>query len=98
MRHDSASGLSATAGRTVASVGEAPPERVRVDEVRERALPVHLDHGNALAVTGLELRVGADIHELELETELGLERTHELERAPAEVAVRGVEDPDRGYG
>ena len=97
-RHDSASDDSATAEGTVASAGEALPQSVHVDEVRERVLPVDLDHGNALAVARLERRVGADVDELEMEAELRVERRHDLERAPAEAAVRGVEDPDRCYG
>ena len=97
-RHDSASGSSATAERTVTSAGQALSQGVRVDEVRERPLAVHLHDRNALAVARLQLGIEADVDELEIEAKLGPQGRHDLEGALAERAVFSVEDPDRRYG
>ena len=94
---DSASGSERAAGEP--SAGEAGPEDVGVDEVLEEALAVDLDDGKVLAVTALELRISADVDELELEGDRCVELVHHLERALAEPAVDGVVDGDlRRYG
>ena len=78
---------------------EPSPKRVRVDEVGELALAVHLDHGQVLAVARLELGVAGDVDELQLEAELGPRVVDDLERALAEPAVRRVVERDpRRYG
>lgn len=52
-----------------------------------------------LAITRLELRIAADVDELELEADLVLRLPHDLEGARAEVAVGGVIESDaRSYG
>jgi len=73
---------------------------VRVHEVRERPLPVDLDHGEIPSIARLELPVSADVHEREVEREFLLNRAHDLERPLAEVAVLGVVQryPRGGYG
>lgn len=82
-----------------AFLGREPfSESVRVDEVGERARAVYLDDGEQLAVAGLELGIALDVDELELEAELRLHLAEHLERTLAEVAVRGVVEPDDGYG
>jgi hypothetical protein len=72
--------------------GQAPPERVLVDVVREDALAVDLHDGQPLAVARLELRVAVDRHLVEHEPELVPERAHLLERPLAEVTAGRVED------
>ena len=62
------------------------------------ALAVDLDDRDALPVARLELRVAADVDELELEPELGLRLAHDLERALAEVALRRAVERDARYG
>jgi hypothetical protein len=94
--HDSASGTPAPAREP--SADEASPERLGVDEVRERLLAVDLDHRQALAVAGLELRVAGDVDELQLEPELSLDVPYDVERALAEVAVGGAVERDPGQG
>jgi hypothetical protein len=77
---------------------EPSPQRVGLDEVRERALAVDLDDGQPLAVAGFQLRVAANVDLLELELEVG---ANLLDRAPsrgAEVAALGVVEGDAGYG
>jgi hypothetical protein len=52
-----------------------------------------------LAVPRLELRIAADVDELELEFDLRPRVTDDLERARAEIAVGGVvESDERRYG
>jgi len=51
-----------------------------------------------LSIQQFELRVAADVDELEVELELVLDSADDLERAPAEAAVDGVVDGDPGYG
>jgi len=79
------------------SAREACPEYVGVDEVRESALLVDLEHGQIHAIAALELVVAGDVHELELEPELGLQVADDLERALAEPAVGRVVERDYGY-
>ena len=67
---------------------------VGVDEVRERPLPVDLDHGEELAVAALELRAPADVDHLELEADLVAQVADDLERPLAEAAVSSVVDRD----
>ena len=86
------------AARTVASGGDELAKRVGVDEVRERALPVHLDDGKVSAIALLELRAAADVDQLELEAEVVVQRADDLERPLAEMAVGCVVDPDGRYG
>jgi hypothetical protein len=81
------------------SRSEPRPQDLGVDEVRERSLPVDLDDRELRAVPALELPVPCDVHERELEAELGLGLTHDVERALAERAVGRVVDDDPGrYG
>ena len=61
------------------------------DEVRERPHPVDLDHGQVLAVRGLQRLVAADVDELEVNS-AGLEPRDDLDRALAEVAALRVVD------
>jgi hypothetical protein len=78
---------------------ESRPQYLGIDEVRERSLPVDLDDGELRAVPALELPISGDVYERELEAELGLGLTYDLERALAERAVGRVVDDDPGrYG
>jgi hypothetical protein len=77
---------------------ELRPERGRWDEVRERTLPVDLDHGQQLPITGLQVGFAADVHLLELEAELLAGRVEDALRGRTEVAALGVEEDDPGYG
>jgi hypothetical protein len=97
-RHDSACDSLTAAGGTVGSAGKALSQRVGVDEVREGALSVDLDRGQALSIPGLELRVALDIDQLEIEPELVLDAANHLERTLAQVAISGVVKSDLGYG
>jgi hypothetical protein len=70
------------------SLCELSPQRVGLDEVRERALAVDLDDGQPLAVARLQLGVSADVDLLELEAELLSCRLDDAPRGRAEVAPR----------
>jgi hypothetical protein len=64
--------------------------------VREGSLAVDLDHRQVLAVARLELRVPADVDELQLELE-GQARANlldDFERPRAQRAVSGVVERD----
>ena len=82
------------ASREPSSALEARAKRVRVHEVRERALTVDLDDRQELAVARLELGVAADVDQRELEVNLSPKRLDDLERASAEAAVGSVKDGD----
>ena len=72
--------------------GEPLPERLRLHVVGARALAVDLDHGQPLAVPGLEFGVAVDRHLVEIEAELVAEPAKPALRLLAEVAaVRLVE-------
>ncbi len=76
-------------------------ESIRRHEVRKRALTVDLDDRQELAVARLELRIASDVHEIELELEVGTGLAHDFERTLAEVAARRVVERDpaqRCYG
>jgi len=76
---------------------EPAAERGRVDVVDERALAVELDDRNPLAVASLELGIAADVHLLELETELVERGRDHAPRPLTEVAaVRVIQDYARG--
>ena len=78
---------------------QGAPERVRLHVIRESCAPVDLDRGNQLAIARLELRDTADVHPLELEPELRLQRVELRQGAVAQVAaLRVVDDDARGYG
>ena len=78
--------------------GDALPESLRLDEVSERAAAFDLDDRQVLAIGGLKSRITRDVHNLELELELGPRRAHDLQRPLAEAAAgRGVDD-DLRYG
>jgi hypothetical protein len=77
---------------------ELSPQRVGLDEVRERALAVDLDDGQPLAVAGFQLRVAADVDLLELELEVGANGLDRAASRGAEVAALGVVEGDAGYG
>jgi hypothetical protein len=74
------------------------PEGGRVDEVDEGAPAADLDHREPLAVRLLELGHARDVHLLEVEPELGLQRDERRARPLAEVAPGRPEQPDLGYG
>ncbi len=76
------------------ATAQFPAQGVRVDVVDERALPVHLDHGQPFAVARLELRVASDVDLLELEGELVADGPDDGTRALAEVAPGGVVNDD----
>ncbi len=66
--------------------------------MRERAVPVDLQHGKVLAIPSLEIRVAVDGDDLELELDARLSLPDDLESARAEAAAcRGVEN-DASYG
>jgi hypothetical protein len=77
---------------------DLPAERIGLDEVGECLLAVDLDDRKPLAVTGLELRVAADVDLLQLEPELVPRRVDDPARGGAEVAPFGVVEDDVGYG
>jgi hypothetical protein len=77
---------------------DLPPERVRLDEVRERPLAVDLDDRQPLPVAALELLVAGDVDLLQLEAELVSCGVEDALRGRAEVAALGVEEDDAGYG
>ena len=51
-----------------------------------------------LSIPRLEVRLAADVDELEVELELVLYGADDLERTRAEGAVDGVVERDAGYG
>jgi hypothetical protein len=74
-------------------------ERIDLDVVGEAPPAVDLDHGEPLAVLGLERLVARDIDLAEPEAELGLAGSDLGQRPFAEVAPLGVVDDDvGGYG
>ena len=73
---------------------QALPQSVGIDEVLECILAVDLDDRDRDAVPLLELRVPADVDELELESELGLRGLDDVDRVRAEPAVGGVVEGD----
>jgi hypothetical protein len=77
---------------------DARTQGIRVDEVGEGKLTVHLDGRQQRPVAPLELRSAADVDEFELEPELVAEFADDLERARAEAAVSCVVDRDSRYG
>ena len=97
-RHDSASGSWIAAVGTVRSSGKPSSQRVGVNEVRECALPVDLDHGQVLSVPRLESRLAADVDEIEVESELVVGTAHDFKRPLAQLAVRSVIERDVAYG
>jgi len=80
------------------AAADAPPERVRRDEERERLLAVDLHHGQELAVARLELRAAGDVDLLELEPKLGAQLLERGAGAVAEVAAGGAVEDDPRYG
>ena len=62
--------------------------------VREAAPAVDLDDRQPLAIRGLELGLAGDVDLVQVEAELGSERTHLGERTLAEVAPLRVIDDD----
>ena len=87
------------AERTALRSAEPLAERVGVDEVRERLFAVELHHGKKRPVPRLELGVSGDVDDVGLEAELGARRSHDLESARTEAAVRSVVDGDAScYG
>ena len=84
-----------------ASLCDLPAERLRLDEVRERALAVDLDDRQQLAVSRLQLRVARDVDLVQLEPRVGLRGADDALRRCAEVAALGVVQDDarrRAYG
>ena len=74
------------------------PQRLGLDEVRERLRPVDLDDRDQLAKPLLELGVLRDVDLRELERLLGADRLEDTARRLAQVAPgRGIEDY-AGYG
>jgi hypothetical protein len=84
--------------RRPGSALEARAKRVRVHEVRERALAVDLDDGQELAVAGLQSVVALDVDDLEGEPEVDTDGLDDLEGPSAETAVRSAIDRDSNYG
>jgi hypothetical protein len=82
------------------SLCDSTPERIDVDEVRERLLSVDLDDRQQLPVTRLELRVTGDVHLFEVELDIGPDRRERRPRPLAEAAARRrvEDDPCRCYG
>jgi hypothetical protein len=79
-------------------VTDPTTQRVPVHEVRERELAVDLDRREQLPVARLELGPPADVDQLEVEAELGMQFRDDLERPRAEAAVSGVIGADARYG
>ena len=77
---------------------ELSAQRSRLDEIREGALAVDLDHRQPFAVLGLERLVAGDVDLLELEALVGLRGEDDPFRRLAEVAARGRVEDDAGYG
>ena len=73
-------------------------QRVRVHVVDETSPAVDLDHGDPLAVRGLEFGIAVDRDLPQFEAELVVRgRDHTLGRR-AEVAARRGEEDDLSYG
>ena len=75
-----------------------PAESVDLQVIREPAPAVDLDHGEPLAVLGLERLVAADVHLAQGEIELLLQLPQPCNGDLAEVAPLRVVDDDFGYG
>jgi hypothetical protein len=71
-----------------------PPQCAGIDVVDECAPAVDLDDRQPFPVLRLELRIPRDVHLAEGDAALSEDRA----RALAEVATRGVEQDDVGYG
>jgi hypothetical protein len=69
-----------------------------VHVVDETSPPVDLDDRDPLAVGGLELGVAVDRDLPQLEAELVARSRDDAPRRLAEVAARGGEEDDFGYG
>jgi hypothetical protein len=74
------------------------PERIGLDEVRERLRAVDLHDRKQGPVPALELGVAGDVHLLQLEGLLGAHGLEHPARGRAEVALRRVVEDDAGYG
>jgi hypothetical protein len=74
--------------------GDFPPEGNRIHVVDEGAPAVDLDDRQPLPVLSLELGIAGDVYLPERNAALLQDRA----RAVAEVASRGVEQDDVGYG
>ena len=77
---------------------ELSPQRVRLDEVCERALAVDLDDRQPLAIARFQVGVAADVDLLQLEAELLARRLDDSPRGGAEMAALGVVEDDARYG
>jgi hypothetical protein len=71
-------------------------ERGGVQVVDEDALAVDLDHGEPLAVPGLQLGVAADVDLLEVERVPAPKLCERAPRTLAEMTAFGVVDDDAG--
>ena len=71
---------------------------MRIHEVRELPLAADLHDRDELAIAGLELGIATDVDDLQLEAVLGLDAEHDVERALAELTLRGAVEPDDPYG
>jgi hypothetical protein len=89
---------AARRGNVLALRAEPPPERGRVDVVRERLLAVDRHDGDALAVAALELGVAADVDLVELEREVAPDVLEDAPRGGAKVAALGREERDAVSG
>jgi hypothetical protein len=92
--------LSHSASGARARSQQAFPERVGVDEPREGALAVDLDHRQQLPVARLERLVAVDLDHRELERHVRPDTGDDLERRVTEVAAAADDDrdPARRYG
>jgi len=75
-----------------------PTQRVGVHVVDETPPAVDLHHGDPLAVRSLELGIAVDRHLAQFEAELLVCRGDDAPSRCAEVAARGAEEDDFGYG
>ena len=75
-----------------------PPQRVGVHVIDETAPSVDFHHRDPFAVGGLELGIAVDRHLAQLEAELVVGSRDDPPGSRAEVATRGGEEDDFGYG
>jgi hypothetical protein len=68
------------------------------DEVGECTLTVDLEHRQVFAVTGFEVRISIDGYHLQLEPDVFLDLSYDLESPRAEAAPLGRIEHDPSYG
>ena len=80
------------------ALDEPTSQRFWVYKVRESPPAIDLHDREMLSIARLEVRLAADVDELEVELELVLYSADDLERTRAEGAVDGVVERDARYG